>query len=65
MQIGSATSGNIALDQVSKSIEAMNQLNQRIVDETQELGDKLLRVSTDAKVSSENPAAEQVIDFLA
>jgi hypothetical protein len=65
MQIGTATSGNAAMDQVARSIQAMNQLNQTIVDETQELGNKMLRVSTEAKVASENPAAEQVIDFLA
>lgn len=65
MQIGTATTGNVAFDQASKAIQAMNQLNQTIVDETQELSDKMLRVSTEAKVSSQNPAAEQVIDFLA
>ena len=65
MQTGSATSGNIAMDQVSRAAQAMNQLNQQIVDTSQEFGEKMLRINTEAKVSAQNPAAEHVVDLLA
>lgn len=63
MQVGSAFNASQAMAQVSRSVEQMNQLNQGIVDSNQNLSNKLLNMSTEAKV--QNSGQEQILDLLA
>lgn len=63
MEIGSAFNASQAMAQVSRSVEQMNQLNQGIVDSSQNLNNKMLSVTTEAKVQSSGQ--EQMLDLLA
>lgn len=63
MEIGSAFNASQAMAQISRSVETMNQLNQGIVDSSQNLNNKMLSVSTEAKVQSSGQ--EQMLDLLA
>lgn len=49
--------------QVSQSVQQMNQLNQGIVDSSQNLNNKLVNMSAEAKV--QNSGKEQILDLLA
>lgn len=63
MQVGSAFNASQAMAQVSRSVEQMNQLNQGIVDSSQNINNKLLSVTAEAKV--QNSGKEQILDLLA
>ena len=63
MQVGSAYSASQAMGQVSRSVEQINELTQGIVDATQNLDNKMVRASAEAKVQS--ASAEQKLDLLA
>lgn len=63
MEIGSAFNASQAMAQVSRSVEQMNQLNQGIVDSSQNLNNKMLSVTTEARVQSSGQ--EQMLDLLA
>jgi len=61
MQIGSST--NVAMEQLSRSIQSVNELNQAIVDKSQDLSGKMLKVAVAEKVQAE--ADKQKVDLLA
>ncbi|MEQ9363623.1 MAG: hypothetical protein RIF32_05240 [Leptospirales bacterium] len=63
MQVGSAFNASQAMAQVSRSVEQMNQLNQGIVDSSQNLNTKLVGMSAEAKI--QNSGKEQIMDLLA
>ncbi|MCR9143418.1 MAG: hypothetical protein NXI24_14300 [bacterium] len=63
MQVGSAFNASQAMAQVSQSVQTMNQLNQGIVDSSQNLNNKLVGMSAEAKV--QNSGKEQILDLLA
>ncbi len=63
MQVGSAFNASQAMAQVSQSVQQMNQLNQGIVDSSQNLNNKLVNMSAEAKV--QNSGKEQILDLLA
>ena len=52
-----------AADQVSRSIQSMNEVNRRVVDENQDLSSKLLNMSVQERVS--DTQSESQIDFQA
>ncbi len=65
MQIG-ANGPSIAADQISRSIQMMNDLNQRIVDTSQETGRKLVSINAEAKVArNEQDVQGQALDIFA
>lgn len=50
MQVG-LNGPNMAADQISRSVQMMNDLNQKIVDAHQETSAKLIGMSAEAKVA--------------
>lgn len=63
MQVGSAFNAGQAMAQVSRSVEQLNQLNQKIVDAGQSMDSKLLKMNVEAKV--QNPESGHSVDFTA
>jgi hypothetical protein len=63
MQVGSAAASNIAMEQLSRSIQNLNDLNQTIADKSQEVTGKLLKVAAEEKIQSD--ASQQQVDLLA
>ncbi len=61
MQVGSAFNAGQAMEQVSRSIQAVNDLNKEIVDKNQDLSGKMLKVAVEEKVQP----SENQIDFMA
>ena len=50
MQVGS-NGHSLAADQISRSVQQMNDLNKKIVDTHQETSSKLIGINAEAKVS--------------
>jgi len=58
---------HISNDPISRSVQAMNDLNQKIVDAHQSLSGKLLNMAVTEKVGSEKQAtaAQALVDYRA
>lgn len=53
-------------DQLAKSVQALNNLNQKIVDSHQEISGKLLGMTVSEKVGAQKLSSQaQAIDYLA
>lgn len=62
MQVGSDATA-MAMRQISKSAQMMNELNQKIVDESQSMAGKMLRVVVQEKIAAGQ--TQQKLDLLA
>ncbi|MCB1307672.1 MAG: hypothetical protein KDK30_05820 [Leptospiraceae bacterium] len=51
MQIGSGFNQAQALNQISRSVDMINNLNQQITDASQDMANKLIKVSAESRVS--------------
>lgn len=63
MQVGTSFDPAMAMNQVARSAERLNQLNQNIVDASQEMSGKLISMNAEAKVSAQQNQSK--LDLLA